>query len=176
MVKLKLAKREKYVVLAAACLIVLFLLVNFLVLPFFKEKDRLSKGIALKETELKEIAALSTEYQKYRKEAAEMDRILSERGKGFTLMSYLDKAAGGAAVKGQIKYMNPSKSSSRNTGSYEESGVEIKIEGVNTDQLVTFLYMIEAPEDLISIRRISITDNKKQEGYLDCIIQIKTYE
>ena len=176
MLKIKLAKREKYVVLAAACLIALFLLINFLILPFFKEKDRLSKGIALKEMELKEIAALSSEYQKYRKEAGEMDRILSERGKGFTLMSYLDKASGEAGVKGQIKYMNPSKSSSKGIGAYEESGVEIKVEGINTDQLVSFLYMIEAPEDLIFIRRISLTDNKKQEGFLDCIIQVMTYE
>jgi general secretion pathway protein M len=176
MLKIKLAKREKYVVLAAACLIVLFLLINFLILPFFNEKDRLSKGIALKEMELKEIASLSSEYQKYRKDSAEMERILAKRGKGFTLMSYLDKAAGEADVKGQIKYMNPSKSSSKNIGAYEESGVEIKVEGINTDQLVSFLYMIEAPEDLISIRRISVTDNKKQEGYLDSIIQVMTYE
>ena len=137
MLKMVLAKREKYVVSAAACLIALFLLINFLILPFLKEKDRLSKGIALKEAELGEIAALSSEYQKYREEAAEMDRIMSERGNGFTLMSYLDRAAGEAAVKGQIKYMNPSKSSSRETGAREESGVEIKVEGINTDQLVS---------------------------------------
>ncbi len=176
MLKIKLAKREKYIVLGAACLIALFLLINFLVLPFFKEKDRLTRGIALKETELKEIAGLSSEYRKYREDAGEMERILTKRGKGFTLMSYLDRAAGEAGVKSQIKYMNPSKSSSKAIGSYEESGVEIKVEGINTDQLVSYLYLIEDPGDLIFIKRISVTDNKKQEGYLDSIIQVMTYE
>jgi len=176
MLKIRLEKREKLFVVTAVCLIAIFLLINFLIVPFFKEKARLSKGIALKELELKELAALGAEYMKYRKGADEMERILAKRGKGFTLMSYLDKASGEANVKGQIKYMNPSRSSSKNIGPYEESGVEIKLEGINTDQLVAYLYMIEAPADLIFIRRISVTDNKKQEGYLDSIIQVMTYE
>jgi general secretion pathway protein M len=177
MLKIKLAKREKYVVVAAACFIALFLLINFAVLPFFKEKGRLSKGILVKEAEFKEIAALSSEYLKYREEAGEMERILAKRGKGFTLMSYLDNAAGEAGVKGQIKYMNPSKSSStKGVGAFEESGVEIKVEAINTDQLVSYLYLVEDPEDLIFIKRISVTDNKKQDGYLDSIIQVMTYE
>jgi general secretion pathway protein M len=177
MLKINLAKRERYVVLTAACLIVLFLLINFLILPFFKEKDRFKKGIALKELELKEIAGLSSEYKIYQKDSDEMSRILAKRGKGFTLLSYLDNAAGEADVKGYIQYMNPSKSSSsKSSGPYKESGVEIKLEGVNIDQLVNYLYEIETPRDLIFIRRMSVTDNKKQEGYLDCVIQVLTYQ
>ena len=177
MLKISLIKREKYVVFTAACLIGLFLLVNFLVLPFFNKKDRMKKDIALKELELKELAGLTLEYREYQNGADETARILAKRGNGFTLMSYLDNAAGEAYIKGQIKYMNPSKSSSsKSSAPYKESGVEIKLEGINTDQLVSYLYMIEAPEDLIFVKRISVYDNKKQEGYLDCIIQVLTYE
>jgi len=172
MLKINLAKREKYIVLMAACLIGLFLIINFLILPFLKERDRLRKGITAKEGELKEIAALSSVYQEYQKGSSDMTRLLAKRGNGFTLMSYLDKAAGESDVKSQ--YMKPS--SSKGSGPYEESVVEIKFEGINTDQLVKYLYKIEAPKDLIFIKRISITDNKKQEGYLDSIIQVLTYQ
>ncbi len=43
MLKIKLAKREKYVVYIAACLIAIFILVNFLIIPFFKEKGATKK-------------------------------------------------------------------------------------------------------------------------------------
>jgi hypothetical protein len=53
MLKIKLAKREKYVVIISACVVLLFLIINFLILPFFNAKDRLRKGIVTKEGEYK---------------------------------------------------------------------------------------------------------------------------
>jgi len=177
MLKIKLAKREKYVVVIASCIIGLFLFINFIVLPFFKAKDRTSKGIATKEAEYKEIAELVSVYQEYKKDADRIERMLTKRGKGFTLGTYLDDAAGKTGVKDLIKHMQPSKSSSAEAGAiFEEYSIEMKLEGINTDQLVSYLYRIENPEDLIFIKRISITDNKKQEGYLDAIIQVQTYQ
>jgi hypothetical protein len=174
MLKIKLAKREKYVVFISACLISLFLLINFLILPFFKDRDRLRKGITTKETEYKEIASLGSVYQEYQKGAREISRILDQRGKGFTLMSYLDKAAGDTDVKDYIKNVNPS--TLKGSGAFKESVVEVKLEGITPEQSVKYLYRIEAPKDFIFIKRISITDNKKQDGYLDLIIQVLTYE
>ena len=63
MLKIKLAKREKYVVYSVACLIAIFVLVIFLVIPFFKERERLRKGSEKEGGDLKEIAALSVVYQ-----------------------------------------------------------------------------------------------------------------
>jgi general secretion pathway protein M len=174
MLKIKLAKREKYIVSIAACLISLFVILNFLVFPFLKERERLSKGIKTAGEDLKEIEALSVVYQKYQKGSMDVKRILSRRDKGFTLFSYLEKAAGEIQVKDHIEYMKPS--SSKGSGPYEESMVEMKLNGINTDQLVKYLYEIEQPEDLIFVKRISISDNKKQEGYLDSVIQVLTYQ
>jgi len=174
MLKIRLAKREKYIVSIAACLISFFILLNFLIFPFFKERERLNKGIKTAEEDLKEIADLSVVYQGYQKGSTDIKRILSRRDKGFTLFSYLEKAAGEVQVKDHIEYMKPS--SSKGSGLYEESTVEMKLNEINTDQLVKYLYEIEEPEDLIFIKRISISDNKKQEGYLDSVIQVFTYQ
>jgi general secretion pathway protein M len=174
MLKIKLAKREKYIVLISACLISLFLIINFLALPFFKEKDRLRKGISAKEEEMKEIASFGSVYKGYQKSADEISRAMAKRGKGFTLMSFLDKAAGDTEVKDFQKNVNPS--APKGNGPFKESVVEIKLEGINTEQMVKYLYKVEDPDELIFIKRISITDNKKQEGYLDLTIQVMTYE
>jgi len=171
---LKLARREKYFVSTAAALVLVFLLLQFLVFPFFEKRDRFQKGIRAKEEELKEITVLSARYQDLKKGSSQMENILSRRNKSFTLFSFLERAAGEARVKDHIKYMNPS--TSKGSGPYRESLVEIKLEGITLDQLVGYLYLIEKPDDLIVIRRVSISDNKKEEGYLDSILQVLTFE
>jgi hypothetical protein len=175
MLKIKLAKREKYVVYSAMCLIAIFILALFLVIPFFKERERLSKGIERAEDDLKEIEALSVVYQGYQKGSMDVKRIIEERDREFTLASFLEEAARKTEVKDYIAGMTSPPSSSKG-GPYEESTVELKLNGVNTEQLVRYLYAIEKPKDLIFIKRITISDNKKQEGYLDSVIQVLTYQ
>ncbi len=70
--------------------------------------------------------------------------------------------------------MKPSISSG--TGPYKESMVEMKLEAITLRQLVGYLYRIESPDDLINIKRISISQNKKEQGYLDAIIQVLTFQ
>jgi len=174
MLQIKLAKREKYIVIISACLLSLFLIVNFLVLPFFKAKDRLKKGIVAKEAEMMEIATFGKVYKEYQKSANEISGAVTKRGKGFTLMAFLDNAAGDTDLKDFVKNVNPSPL--KGTGPYKESDVEIKLEGISPGQMVKYLYRVEKPDELIFIKRISIVDNKKQEGYLDLTLQVMTYE
>jgi general secretion pathway protein M len=174
MLNIKLAKREKYVVIISACVVSLFLIINFLILPFFNTKDRLRKGVVIKEGESKEIASLISVYKGYQKNADEISKAMARRGKGVTLISYLDQAAATAEVKDYVKNVNPSPL--KGSGQFKESVVEIKLEGITPEQMVKYLYRVENPDDLVFIKRLSIVDNRKQEGYLDLTIQVFTYE
>jgi general secretion pathway protein M len=174
MLQIKLAQREKYIVAISVSVLSVFLIVSFLVFPFFKAKERLKKGIIAKEAEMKEIATLGTVYKEYQKSANEISGAVARRGKGFTLMTYLDNAAGDTELKDFVKNVNPSPL--KGTGPFKESDVEIKLEGINPDQMVKYLYRVEKPDDMIFIKRITVTDNKKQEGYLDLTMQVMTFE
>jgi general secretion pathway protein M len=150
----KLAKREKYLVSFAACAIGMFLLLQFLIFPFFEEKKRIQRGIRAREEGLEEIVRLRAEYQVHKKGFQGIKQILARRKKGFTLFSFLEKAAGEAELKGHIKYMKPS--SSQGTGPYKESMVEMKLEGITLNQLVGYLYRIESPENIIIVQFSSV--------------------
>lgn len=171
---IRLAKREKYIISIGGLLVLLFFLLQTLIFPFFEKRERYLKGIQVKEKELKEIALLSERYKKLKNDSMQMDSILRKRDKGFTLFSFLERAAGEAEVKDHIKYIKPS--SSKGPGPYKESLVEIKLEKITLGQLVGYLFRIEKPEDLVLIKRISINDNKKEEGFLDTIIQVLTFQ
>jgi len=169
---MRLARREKYLVSLAGCTLFLIILFQVLILPFFEKKDRLQKGVTAKEVALQEIVALSAEYQAHKKRFNGLKEILAKRNKEITLFSFLEKKAGKAGVKGHIKYMKPSVS--QGSGPYKESMVEMKLEEITLKQLVGYLYRIESPDDIISIKRISLKESKKEAGYLDVILQVLT--
>lgn len=171
---MKLAKREKYFISIAVCAIAIFLMFQFLIFPFFEEKKRIHRGIRTKAEGLEEMTRLGAEYRVHKKGFQGIKQILARRKKGFTLFSFLEKAAGETELKGHIKYMKPS--SSQGTGPYKESMVEMKLEGITLNQLVGYLYRIESPENIISIKRIAIKENKKEPGYLDAILQVLTFQ
>jgi general secretion pathway protein M len=170
---MKLARREKYFVSAAALFIAIFFLLQFLIAPFFENRRRLQRGVRAKEDGLKQIVGLSSEYHRYQRGSQDIRKILARRKKGFTLFSFLEEAAGDAEVKAHIKYMKPSISSS--PGPYKEALVEMKLEAISLQQLIGYLSKIESPDNVVSIKRISISENKKRSGYLDAILQVLTF-
>jgi general secretion pathway protein M len=155
---MKLARREKYLVSAGVGFVLIFLLFQFVIFPFFESRRRMKSGLKAKETGLDEIMKLSAEYQTYQKSSQGIQQALARR----------------AEVKTHIKYMKPSRSSG--TGPYKESTVEMKLEAVTLEQLAGYLYRIESPVNLVNIKRISINENKKEKGYLDAVMQVLTFQ
>jgi len=171
---MKLARREKYFVFGAGLSLASFLLLELLVFPFFDTMQRVQRGVKVKEAALAEIAQLSSEYQRYQSGSRNLRQSLAQRKGGFSLFSFLDKAAGDVGIKEYIKYMKPS--TSTGPGQYKESLVEMKLEAIALSQLVDYLYKIEAPENLVTIKRISIKETKGKSGYLDTILQVMTFQ
>ena len=104
----------------------------------------------------------------------EIGRVIGRRPPGFALLSYLEKRATDAGVKGNIRSMNLLPPVS--TGAYEETTVEMKLDKLTMKQLTDFLYQAELPEEMIRIRRISIVKMKESPEYLSALIQVFTYQ
>ncbi len=168
-----LTRREKTLVTLGGSVLFLLVIFHFLIFPFFSEKNRLDDGVKKKEVALKTIVVMREEYKALKRGYKGLQDILAKRKRGVTLFSFLEKEADKAEIKSHIKYMKPSVS--QGTGPYKESLVEMKLEAITMKQLVGYLYRIESPEDVISIKRISIKENKK-EGYLDAILQVLTLQ
>jgi general secretion pathway protein M len=158
---------------AACAAVAVFILLQFLVFPFFEKRDRISKGIVQKEKGIEEIILLSAEYKKGLKGARGLMKVLEKRSRGFNLFSFLERAAGKASVKDHIKYMKPSES--RGDGPLVESMVEMKLEGVSLGQLVAYLRLIESPGDAVRVKRISIAESRSGSGFLDAVLQVITF-
>lgn len=169
-----LARREKVFVISAGCVILLLVVFEFMINPFFEEKKRLARSVIAKEIELKEIVMKSAEYKALMENDQKLKQRMTGRDQGITLFSYLEGEADRAKIKGHIEYMKPS--ASQGSGAYKESMVEMRLKGITLKQLVGYIYRIESPKDLISIKRISIKEDKKESSYLDVILQVMTVQ
>lgn len=172
--KLKLTKREKLYVSLGALLVTLFLVFQFILLPLVNAQEKVRHSIKVQKKALEEIIALRDEYRTLRVDSGNIGVILARRPKGFTLFSFLEEHAGNAGIKSNIKYMKPSLSAE--TMPFRESSVEMSLEGITLKQLVEYLYLIESPENLVRIKRMSVKQSKEKSQYLTALMHVITYQ
>lgn len=169
-----LTRREKYYLFGGIAFVAAFILVQFVISPLMEAKENTRRAVLVNEKALQEIRLLSAEYRMFQSDSGDMGSLLAARPKDFTLFSFLEKMAGEAGVKANIKYMKPSTSS--DTGPYKESSVEMKLEDMTLEQLVEYLYLVESEKYLVMIKRISIKQGKGNTNYLTALIHFITYQ
>lgn len=173
-INIKLARREKIIVSAGACLVGLFVLLVFFVFPFFSGRTKARRSIEVDKQRLQEVMNLSVEYEALQRQPGGVQEALAGRDKGFTLFAFLEGVAGQAGLKDRIKYIKPS--TSQDKGQYKVSSVEMQFEGITMRQLFDYLHRIEDPENVVKIKRISIKKHKEKSGYVDATMQALTFQ
>lgn len=170
----QLTKSQRYSVIAGLVFVAAALLVQFALFPYCDERQKVAGAIVGAEKTLRELAGLSAEYGVLRQRSEEIRRVIERRPPGFALFSYLEKRAGDAGVKTNIRSINPLKSAAE--GAYEESAVEMRLDKLTMKQLTDLLYMVESREDLVRIRKMSVGKMKESPEYLSVSIQVFTYQ
>ena len=170
-----LNKREKYTVFAAACLIGLFIIVQFIIVPLFNSKAQLQKSLKGKLITMQKMQQLQADYTGLKAGAQISKARLARREKGFTLFSFLDRLAGEAGVKDRVSYMKPSKKVQKNSR-FRLSQVEMKLDGITLEKLTTYLHGVESSRNNVTIKKISISKKDNKQGLLSAVLQVETIE
>jgi general secretion pathway protein M len=171
----KMNKRERYVIYAALCITGLFVIIQFIIAPFFEKKDRMKNSIHAQIAMLEEMQQLQSEYERLQNNVQISEARFAHRTKGFTLFSFLDRLAGESGIKDRISYMKPSKTAQRDSA-YKISRVEMKLDAVTLEQLVNYLHGVETSGNMVDIKKLSITKADKKQGLLSVVMQVETVE
>ena len=171
----KLNKREKYIIYGAFSVVGLLIIVEFIVTPFFEREDRLQATLHDKIANLEEMQHWRSEYEALTKNTQVSETRFARRQKGFRLFSFLDQLAGQAGIKDQISYMKPSKINQKNSA-YRISRVEMKLNAITLEQLVTYLHGVETSENMVDIKKLSITKKDQKAGLISVVMQVETLE
>ncbi len=171
----KLNKRERMAVLVAAAVVIVFVVFQFIITPYQEKQLRLTRSLEAKTEALKEMKALKVQYEAVTEKARISSIQFDQREQGFTLFSFLDRLASETGVKDHITYMKPSRVDDNNTP-YRISLVEMKLQDITMKQLTPYLHMVETSKNVVFIRRMSITRTGQDEGLIDAVLQVETYE
>jgi general secretion pathway protein M len=170
----KLGAREKLYILAGAGIAVAILLVQFAIVPFWEDRERVAKAIETQEKILKEMNTQLAEYRLLKRDTDSLQRAVESRPPNFTLYSFVERKAREAGVRGNIKSINPSRGLS--AGSYEETMADVSLEKITTRQLVQFLYLADSPLDAVRIRKLTVRKSMESPEYLAATVQLATYQ
>jgi len=171
----KLKRREKYAVAAAAGFVCLFAVLQWIVFPQYDERSRLQRTAAGQTQTLAAMVELQHEISVLGRQRQSVDRQLAHREKGFTLFSFLDRLAGETGLKDHITYMKPSSSPMKDSDKIL-SRVEMKLHAIGLDQLTTYLYRIETSKNRLHVKRFSLAKTAKPEGFVDAVMEVETLE
>ncbi len=171
---MKLAKREKLFIGAAAGIIGIILILNLLVIPFFKNKNHMARETETLEKLIKDMDRAGIAGQDMAEISGGLERALAKR-KEPSLLSFINKEAKAAGIgQDEMTKTNPSKGKEKD--GYIEDFCSLELELITLPQLADFLFRIEKPEQFIFINNIKISKDKKEEGYLNANIRVMSYE
>jgi general secretion pathway protein M len=172
---LNLNKREKIVVSAAIVFLSVFILVQLIIIPVIEKRDALSNRLDAKKSTLAEMKTLRLEYLSIQKKAESSKQGFKNRTAGFTLFSFLDSLAGDTGVKDHIAYMKPSTTVAEGSG-LKISRVEMKLSEITLEDLTSYLFKVETSENMVMVKRLSITKTEKSSGLITAVLQVETME
>ena len=170
----RLEKREKIVLFSGVIFVIAFIVFQSMIIPYLDARETMVRSLKKNETELVDIQLLRKEYLALKSRQGDIEKRLANRAAGFSLFSFIEEQAAATRVKDQVTYMKPS--SNEIDEGFNESIVEMKVEQVTLEQLVSFLRRVESEEKIVSVQRISIQESGQDDGLLDTVINIKTFE
>jgi general secretion pathway protein M len=171
---MQLARREKIALLILLIFMAGFGATEWFILPTLARLKEIDGLIERKEKELAEMRTLQADYRQIVGQSERAQKALERRGKGFTIFSFLESLAEQTNVKQNIKHMKPSTVSLSDR--YSESSVELRLEKINLEQLIRYIYRIEHGEKLTRIKRMHIRPQYTNPSLLDATLLVYTQE
>ena len=172
---LNLNKREKIAVSGAGALLAFFIITQFIIMPVFEKRNELRQQVTGKKDTLLDMKLLRSDYMTMREQLELSQQGLKKRSADFTLFSFLDRLAGNTGLKDHIAYMKPSTSVKEDSG-LKISRVELKLQEVTMKDLTSYLFQVETSENMVIVRRLSITKTGKDSGFVTAVLQVETFE
>ena len=172
---MKIRKREMALLLFGGVLVIVLLYYLTVISPALSKEKSLIKRIEKKTADLAQIIELKSQWGKFKANKTRAEKTLAARGKTFSLLSFLEGVSREAGIDDKIQYMKPL-AFHDDSGPMKPAGIEMNLDNIDIEQLVTLLYKIEGAGKLLNIKRIKIqrTSIKKIQT-LKVTLQVNTY-
>ncbi|HJT22401.1 MAG TPA: type II secretion system protein GspM [Nitrospira sp.] len=169
-----LASRERIIVGVGGAVVAASLLFVLIVDPLLTSIEKLERQAARKQKERSELAVLAGQYAAKQARLAQREQRLPPADGTFSLLTFMEEAATTAQIRERIVGMQPQQPTI--IQGYQESAVDLRLEGVQLPQLLALLVAMEqAPYD-VQVRHLQIKPKYDNPVNLDASLRIVAYQ
>jgi len=162
---MQLTKRERTVVVAGACFLVLLVVLQFIVRPTTERISMLGRVVADKRNVLTDLRAKSLEYKTLAEEVDRLRSMISQQQESRTMLSAIERIGEASGLSDTTVTMDEE---------YEETVVEIRLDRITLAQLVEFLAKLESLGRAGGIKALEVRHADRSEGALRAVVQLAT--
>lgn len=124
-----------------------------------------------KKAELASFDKLKDEYAMELSKAAPLEKKLNQTRPGTPAGTIIEEIASGIGIKKNIASFKPLEAKSEK--GYEQSGVEVKVDGVTLNQLMNLVYRMERHESLLLVREFSMKSRFDNPDLFDARLHVE---
>ncbi len=151
----RLAPRERLLLALVVPCTLLIVLYSFAWEPLQANAELLSRRIAAREKDLKELQSQHDHYLEVLREIESYGEM-SEVDPTFNLLGYLQGVVSSAVAREKITSLNPTTRPKPEAPEFVEEIIEIKLTQVSLSQIVDLMYRVEKGEHPLRFSRIAI--------------------
>jgi len=166
-----LAPRERWLVLAAAAMVVVAVVVIGVVSPLVTAGNEAGLRVTNAEDQLVAVEQLRRRYEDVNTRLSRVEERIRQGPKG-EIFTTLEKLARDSTVK--VDSMEPRTSPA--SESYSETKVQVVLKGVTLAQLVNYLHRIEASPQVLSVKSLRIRTRQDRPEMLDVTFTVSSFE
>ncbi|MCP4666977.1 MAG: type 4a pilus biogenesis protein PilO [Deltaproteobacteria bacterium] len=172
---MKIGRREMALLFFGGFLVMVLLYYLIILSPAVSKEKSLIKRIHKKTADLAQVIELKSQWEKFKDSKTKTEKTLTARGKTFSLLSFLEGVSREVGIDDKIQYMKPLAFHDESSP-MKPAGIEMNLDNINMEQLVTLLYKIEGAGKLLNITRIKIQRaSVKKTRTLKVTLQVNTY-
>ncbi len=164
--------RERILVIGGGVAVVLFLLFTLALDPLLKHSADLDRQIVATRRQLTEFRTIQQDYLRQKGVVDSINAQLKKQ-QNFAIFSRLEELAGQTGIRSKILHMKPTVSTPSEV--YNEESVEVKMEGVTLEQLVSYLHQVESSPQLLKIKRLEIRPRFDNRQILAATFRVSSF-
>ncbi|MBN1507514.1 MAG: type II secretion system protein M [Sedimentisphaerales bacterium] len=165
-----LAKREKLAVCGGTGFLVLLLTLQWVLRPALERASTLRRVVAEKQEILVQLRAKSQEYKQLEAEVGQLRSSIGRQGESRKIFSMIERLRQAAGLPDDALSMKPTTTAIDKE--YEETMVEISLDGVTLAQLVAFLSQLESSGLPGGVKSLDIGHAGRGPGALKATVQL----
>ncbi len=176
---MKLTTQRKTLLTILIALLFVFLFYQFISVLTFDKAAKLNQAVLQQQQDLQTLQNVIAEYQAL---SADINRLLNQGSGGATklgALTFLELKATQLQLKKNLVSLTPISSNSPGSvlsSEFEESAIEVKLEKLSVDGLVTFLYHIESSSQCLKIKYLRLKPSFDETEGFDVTLQVFSYD